>query len=104
MYFGRQQVALAVILLGLVLAAIGLILGLTGISTSGVDCGSAFRPDASARYSYSATVGACDDATSSRKAVALALTIPGAVLAVGGLFAVGMLHTEMRSDDDKAPA
>jgi hypothetical protein len=78
--------------IGLVLLAAGLILGLMSVSQHGVSCGSAFasRDMMSTDFRNELTgVGPtniaedCKDATSSRKTIALALVIPGVLLTIG---------------------
>ena len=93
--------------LGALLLGVGLILGLTPMSQSGSNCGSAFSPSNDALASDYAAVyggqanpdasGRCSDATSSRRGIALALTIPGALLAIGGLAATGAGNPAKRS-------
>lgn len=68
-----------VLLIGSILFGIGLILGLVPMSQGGANCGSAYIP-----ASYWLSSPACDDATSSRRGIALALTIPGAILLTAG--------------------
>jgi len=85
-----QQAARGAAVIGGLLIAVGLFLGLAGITSGGYDCGSAFRggfaQDIGASLSGhpSGLVGDCHDARSSRKTLALALLIPGALLALGG--------------------
>lgn len=69
--------------IGILVFGIGLILGLTPMTQSGSNCGSAFSANP---YSIQATL--CNDALSSRRGIALALLIPGALLAVGGTLAM----------------
>lgn len=83
------------IILGALVLGGGLILGLSPVSQSGYDCGSAFSPSngglvadysrALGGYGQSNISGKCDDALSSRRGIALALTIPGALLAGAGV-------------------
>lgn len=101
------------ILLGGVLLVIGLVLGLTPISHDGGPCGSAFiSSDDTSRESLdrSMSIGGdwrafeagCTDAVSSRRTIALALTIPGALLLVGA-YVVGPL-TDRKPADRKPNA
>jgi len=77
--------------LGAMLFGVGLILGLTPMSQSGSNCGSAFSPNG-----YSIQPSLCSDALSPRRGIALALTIPGALLALSGVVvtAVGTSKTD----------
>jgi hypothetical protein len=75
--------------LGALIFGVGLILGLTPMSQSGSNCGAAFSPN---EYSIQPTL--CNDTLSSRRGIALALVIPGALLALGGVVATGTGSTE----------
>jgi len=85
--------------LGALIFGVGLILGLAPMSQSGAGCGSAFSPSNDAQvfdyttvlsgHASSDAVGQCKDALSSQRGIALALIIPGALLALGGLAATG---------------
>lgn len=78
------------LILGGLLFGVGLILGLVPMSQSGVGCGSAFIP---ARYLLSSD--RCDDATSGRRGIALALAIPGVVLlASAGVMKLAEMEAE----------
>jgi len=98
--------------LGALLLGVGLILGLTPMSQSGSNCGSAFHPSNDAMASDYATIlsghassdaaGQCKDALSSRRGIALALTIPGALLALGGLSTGGAWRTSTTSTSDES--
>ena len=81
--------------LGALLFGVGLILGLTPMSQSGSNCGSAFSPNG-----YSIQPSLCNDALSSRRGIALALTIPGALLLVGG----AIVTVSGKSDQAKTDA
>jgi len=93
--------------LGALVFSVGLILGLAPMSQSGANCGSAFSPSNDAMANdYAAvlsghasgdTAGQCKDALSSQRGIALALTIPGALLALGGLAATGAGKPAKRS-------
>ena len=82
------------LILGGLLFGVGLILGLAPMSQSGSNCGSAFIPSRDAYvadltnvmtgYGRSDISGQCDDALSSRRGIALALAIPGALLLISG--------------------
>ena len=93
---GNHQVARGAGILGGLLLAVGLFLGFAGITSSGYDCGSAFRGGyaedigASLSGNPSGLVGDCQDARSGRKAVALSLLIPGLLLALGSGVAVAL--------------
>jgi len=96
--------------LGALLFGVGVILGFTPMSQSGSNCGSAFSPSNDALASdYTAVLmgqanpdasGRCSDATSSRRGIALALTIPGALLLVGG----AIVTVSGKSDQAKTDA
>lgn len=99
-----KLVALMFAALGAVLLCVGLILGFSGVSKGGIDCGSAFKPDShDAMVSeYTDALGGygnptasedCEDATSGRKTVAWALTIPGGLLLGGGLFGFALVKS-----------
>jgi len=86
--------------LGALLFGVGLILGLAPMSQGGANCGSAFSPsndaqvsdftDALSGFGVHDAAGQCRDALSGRRGVSLALVIPGALLALGGMAAAGM--------------
>jgi len=86
---GNQQAVRGAGILGGLLLAVGLFLGFTGITSSGYDCGSAFRGGfsqdigASLSGNPAGLVGDCQDARSGRKTLALSLLIPGLLLALG---------------------
>ena len=113
----RRATAGVIAVVGLVLLAVGLLLGYGGISKGGIRCGSAFSPsDHDARvaeltgaieadsyggdYTAKGYAGDCADATSSRKTIALALTIPGAALVLGG----GLWFVREVMQPEKEPA
>lgn len=85
--------------LGALLFGVGLILGLAPMSQSGANCGSAFSPSTDAQVSdlTAAMEGQanpnsssqCRDALSGQRGIALALIIPGVLLALGGLATSG---------------
>lgn len=88
------------LILGGVLLSIGLVLGFSPISQDGGPCGSAFSSNSAARVEAHtrAMIGSgdpydflasCQDAKTSRRTVALALTIPGALLGLAGLLVGG---------------
>lgn len=80
--------------LGGTLLAIGLVLGVMPVSSEGTPCGTAFT--GASRDAHIADLtnsfggrltdvnGSCEDALSGRRAPALALAVPGAILAVVG--------------------
>lgn len=82
------------LILGGTLFGVGLILGLVPMSQSGANCGSAFIASTDATVAdytnvltgqgMSDIAGQCSDALSGRRGLALAVTIPGAVLLIGG--------------------
>lgn len=82
------------LILGGLLFGVGLILGLVPMSQSGANCGSAFIASTDATVAdytnvltgqgMSDIAGQCSDALSSRRGIALAVTIPGALLLIGG--------------------
>ena len=80
--------------LGALLFGVGLILGLTPMSQSGSNCGSAFSPNG-----YSIQPSLCNDALSSRRGIALALTIPGALLALIGAAVTASGKTDVEAKD-----
>ena len=92
----NEQAVRAAGILGGLLLAVGLFLGFAGITSSGYDCGSAFRGGyaedigASLSGNPSGLVGDCQDARSSRKTLALSLLIPGLLLALGSGVAVAL--------------
>ena len=91
MYVGKKQLGAVAGIIGLLLLAVGAYLGFAGISKGGRDCGSAFRPE----LVFSLTgESSCTDATASRKTLATALLIPGAALAILGVFTFGVEHAE----------
>lgn len=111
----KRQFAAFLLIAGGVLACVGLVLGLTPITQGGSNCGSAFKPsdDAAVNDLTSVMVGlgdpgtedACSDATSSRKAVSLALLIPGGALVLaGGLVVVAELTSEPGASRAGQPA
>ncbi len=83
------------LVVGGLLLGVGLLLGLAPMSQSGASCGSAFSPsngglvadfsNALGGRGLSNVAGQCKDALSSRRGVALALVIPGALVALGGV-------------------
>lgn len=83
------------LVLGGVLASVGLVLGLMPISHDGGPCGSAFvgSDDTSVEAHVRAIRGSdpfafqggCEDAVSSRRTVAIALGLPGLLLLGGGV-------------------
>lgn len=88
-----------VLLVGSVLLGVGLLLGFVPLTAEGFDCGSGFVASNKTRSedifrilsgTGDPTVRAsCEDATGGRRGVALALTIPGGLLVLGGLVALG---------------
>jgi hypothetical protein len=80
--------------LGAMLLGVGLILGLVPMSQSGSNCGSAFSPNG-----YSIQPSLCNDALSSRRGIALALTIPGALLALIGAAVTASGKTDVEAKD-----
>lgn len=82
--------------LGGTLLAIGLVLGFMPVSSEGTSCGTAFTGASDDAYvadlgstlvgsaGVTDVVGSCSDALSGRRAPALALAVPGALLAVVG--------------------
>ena len=94
-----------VVLVGGVLLGVGLVLGLMPVSVGGVGCGSGLFASSGGRVDdvYRSMVGlrdvgsasACADATSGRRAVALALGVPGALLVAGGWVSVTLARTDL---------
>ncbi|HEY2086392.1 MAG TPA: hypothetical protein VGH54_10270 [Mycobacterium sp.] len=95
-------------LFGLVLVAVGLILGLATVSRDGLSCGSAFSPQSATAASRDLTnevngspstvVADCSAATGDRKPIALAVTVAGGLLiAAGGLTAAAMYDMNHRT-------
>ena len=80
--------------IGSLVFGIGLILGLTSMTQSGSPCGSAFSPNEYTQYDAQ-----CVDALSGRRGIALALTIPGAALAVVGVLVMLGEATEKAKHD-----
>lgn len=91
----NRQAAIVALMLGGALLAVGLFLGFATVTSSGVDCGSGFSPDQNAgltadfRDSLNGSSdanhkGGCADATGSRKTTAVALLIPGGIIAFIG--------------------
>lgn len=102
----------AALILGGVLLGVGLLLGFLPISAMGTNCGSAFVEDRVSplseelldsmvgRGSSRDYTGACQDAISGRRAVALAVGIPGLVLLVIG----ANMKSPKRTEDEPANA
>lgn len=98
----NKQTLTTLAVLGGALALVGLVLGLVPLSENGYACGSAFAPDKSASL-YAALDGAdsistCADTVASRRGLALALLIPGAVVALGALVWAANLKTPQRQE------
>ena len=68
------------IILGALVLAGGLILGLSPMTQRGWNCGSPFSPNP-----YTVQPALCSDTLSGPRGIALALTIPGGLLAVAGV-------------------
>ena len=67
------------LILGALFLGVGLILGLTPMTQSGANCGSAFIP-----WEYTKYQATCIDALSGWRGIALALIIPGVLLLLSG--------------------
>jgi hypothetical protein len=96
-----RALAAALTVLGIAVVAAALMLGLSNIQRGGVSCGSPLSPDSSKadiRDYYNAltgqgvtdVAGQCKQATSDRKPLVLALTIPGALIFIAGVTGLGV--------------
>jgi hypothetical protein len=79
---------------GLFVAAIGVVLVLSPLTSGGEGCGSPFLPSVSEETMNfladpQAHQAACEDTTSARRGVALSLLLPGGGLAAAGVAVIG---------------